>query len=59
MCPRAGDEARRKSVPHGLGLRFEEETVGVNINLLTKNPHRDPISGTPIHRHVPCRVEAL
>ena len=46
-------------IPHGFGLQFEGETTGVNVNLLTKNTHRDPIAGTPFHRHVPCRVESL
>ncbi len=45
-------------IPHGFGLRYGDEVVyGVNVNRLTKNTHRDPI-GTPLHRFVPCRVEA-
>jgi hypothetical protein len=31
---------------------------GANVNRLTKNTHRDQF-GTPIHRFVPCRVEAV
>jgi anaerobic selenocysteine-containing dehydrogenase len=46
-------------IPHGFGLVFEGDTYGVNVNLLTKNTHRDRIAGTPLHRHVPCRVEGL
>lgn len=46
-------------IPQGFGLVFEGETYGVNVNLLTKNTHRDRIAGTPHHRYVPCRVEAL
>ena len=46
-------------IPHGFGLVFEGDTHGVNVNLLTKNTHRDRIAGTPFHRYVPCRVEAL
>jgi anaerobic selenocysteine-containing dehydrogenase len=45
-------------MPHGLGLVFEGQTHGVNVNLLTSTTHRDPIAGTPLHRYVPCRVEA-
>lgn len=44
-------------IPHGFGLRYGETVYGVNVNRLTKNTHRDPL-GTPLHRFVPCRVEA-
>jgi anaerobic selenocysteine-containing dehydrogenase len=46
-------------MPHGFGLDFEGKTYGINVNLLTKNTHRDRIAGTPYHRYVPCRVEGL
>jgi anaerobic selenocysteine-containing dehydrogenase len=45
-------------LPHGFGLVYEGEEQGVNVNVLTKNSHRDRIAGTPLHRYVPCRVEA-
>ncbi|MBW1705638.1 MAG: hypothetical protein JRJ86_10800, partial [Deltaproteobacteria bacterium] len=45
-------------VPHGFGMVYEGETYGVNVNLLTKNTHRDRLAGTPLHRYVPCRVDA-
>ena len=44
-------------IPHGFGLIYDGRKYGLNVNELTKNTHRDPI-GTPIHRFVPCRVEA-
>ncbi len=44
-------------IPHGFGLLHEGEACGINVNRLTKNTHRDPL-GTPIHRFVPCRLEA-
>jgi anaerobic selenocysteine-containing dehydrogenase len=44
-------------IPHGFGLQYGETVYGINVNRLTKNTHRDPI-GTPLHRFVPCRVEA-
>jgi anaerobic selenocysteine-containing dehydrogenase len=44
-------------IPHGFGLVYNGETYGFNANELTKNTHRDPI-GTPLHRYVPCRIEA-
>jgi len=53
------DQIRRGSVmiPHGFGLIYEGKTYGINVNRLTKNTNRDPI-GTPLHRFVPCRIEA-
>ncbi len=45
-------------IPHGFGLIYGQEVYGINVNRLTKNTHRDPI-GTPLHRYVPCRVEAV
>ncbi|MBU3915577.1 molybdopterin-dependent oxidoreductase, partial [bacterium] len=44
-------------IPHGFGLDYDGEVYGLNINRLTKNTHRDPL-GTPLHRYVPCRLEA-
>lgn len=44
-------------LPHGFGLDYEGREHGVNVNLLTKNTHRDRIAGTPLHRYVPCDVE--
>ena len=45
-------------IPHGFGLLYEGSTYGVNVNRLTKNTHRDRFAATPLHRYVPCRVEA-
>jgi anaerobic selenocysteine-containing dehydrogenase len=45
-------------IPHGFGLIYGDRVYGINVNRLTKNTHRDPI-GTPLHRYVPCRVEAV
>jgi anaerobic selenocysteine-containing dehydrogenase len=44
-------------IPHGFGLIYDGNVYGINVNRLTKNTHRDAM-GTPIHRFVPCRVEA-
>ena len=46
-------------IPHGFGLEYEGEVYGANVNRLTKNTHRDKLAGTPLHRFVPCRVEAI
>jgi len=53
-------EARKGQViiPHGFGLVYDGVKYGANVNRLTKNTNRDHV-GTPIHRYVPCRVEAL
>ncbi len=53
------DQVRRGTVliPHGFGLNYAGKVYGINVNILTKNTHRDPL-GTPLHRFVPCRVEA-
>ncbi|MCG8637416.1 MAG: molybdopterin-dependent oxidoreductase [Desulfobacterales bacterium] len=45
-------------IPHGFGLNYQGRVHGINVNRLTLNTHRDPI-GTPLHRFVPCRVEAV
>jgi anaerobic selenocysteine-containing dehydrogenase len=53
------DQVRRGMVliPHGFGLVYDGAVYGINVNRLTKNTHRDPL-GTPLHRFVPCRIEA-
>ena len=45
-------------IPHGFGMVYNGKKYGANVNRLTKNTHRDQF-GTPIHRFVPCRVEAI
>jgi len=54
------DSARQGhvAIPHGFGLVYDGKSYGVNVNRLTKNTNRDFL-GTPMHRYVPCRVEAL
>jgi anaerobic selenocysteine-containing dehydrogenase len=55
------ERTRRRQVilPHGFGLIHEGRVYGANVNLLTRAAHRDRFAGTPLHRYVPCRVEAL
>jgi anaerobic selenocysteine-containing dehydrogenase len=45
------------TIPHGFGLVYDGVKYGANVNRLTKNTNRDFV-GTPMHRYVPCRVEA-
>jgi anaerobic selenocysteine-containing dehydrogenase len=52
------------SLPNGLGLLYPdhsgvEVTVGVPPNELTALDHRDKFVGTPFHKHVLARVEAI
>ncbi len=55
----ADSSVRRGTVliPHGFGLLYEGKVYGMNVNRLTSNRNRDML-GTPLHRFVPCRVEA-
>ena len=46
------------TIPHGFGLEYNGQVYGANVNRLTKNTHRDRLAATPLHRYVPCRVEA-
>jgi len=45
-------------IPHGFGLIYGDTVYGLNVNKLTKSTHRD-LLGTPMHRFVPCRIEAV
>jgi anaerobic selenocysteine-containing dehydrogenase len=45
-------------IPHGFGLLYDGSVYGINVNHLTRTTHRDPL-GTPLHRYVPCRLEAV
>ena len=45
-------------IPHGFGLIYDGNVYGLNVNRLTGSRHRDPLTGTPLHRFVPCRIEA-
>lgn len=55
------DQTRKGQViiPHGFGLVYEGKTYGINVNRLTKNTYRDRFAATPLHRYVPCRIEAV
>ncbi len=46
-------------IPHGFGLVYEGKAYGANANRLSKNTHRDKFAGTPLHRYIRCRVEAV
>ncbi len=45
-------------IRHGGGLIYDGKKIGVNVNKLVLATDRDEM-GTPMHRRIPCRVEAL
>lgn len=52
------------SLPNGQGVDYPDESgepvlTGVAANELTSLQWRDPLAGTPWHKHVPARVEAI
>ncbi|WP_411101021.1 molybdopterin dinucleotide binding domain-containing protein [Streptomyces sp. x-45] len=52
------------ALPNGFGLDLPTEDggterTGVALNTLTDRAWRDPIAGTPWHKHVPARIEPL
>jgi formate dehydrogenase len=56
--------AGHASLPNGLGLDYtaaDGTTIrpGVAPNTLTSSDWRDEFAGTPWHKHVPARVEAV
>lgn len=46
-------------IPHHFGYKFEGKTYGVHVNLLTSHKDLDELTGNPIWRYTPCRVEAI
>ncbi|KAA0101611.1 molybdopterin-dependent oxidoreductase [Mycolicibacterium sp. P1-5] len=52
------------ALPNGFGLDYvdadgERTVPGVAPNALTSTDWRDPYAGTPWHKHVPARIEAV
>ncbi len=47
------------SLPNGFGLEEHGSHTGVAPNTLTLTEDRDEWAGTPWHKHVSARVEAL
>ena len=46
-------------LPHHFGFRSQGKTYGVSANELVGHTHMDALTGNPIHRYVPCKVERL
>jgi anaerobic selenocysteine-containing dehydrogenase len=52
------------ALPHGYGQSYpardgERLSNGPRVNVLTDSENRDPIAGTPYHKHVAVRLEKL
>ncbi len=51
------------SLPNGQGLDYPDVSsdveIGVSPNELTSSEDRDPIAGTPHHKHVPAKLEPV
>jgi anaerobic selenocysteine-containing dehydrogenase len=47
------------SLPNGMGVGTSDDMTGVAPNEFTDRSHRDPIAGTPLHKQVAVRVEAV
>jgi len=52
------------ALPHGYGQAYPTEagerlSNGPRVNALTESGNRDPIAGTPYHKHVAVRLERL
>jgi len=48
------------TLPHGYGMSYGDKGQnGPYLNRLTDGKHRDPIAGTPFHKHVPVAISSL
>jgi anaerobic selenocysteine-containing dehydrogenase len=63
---KADDSVRegQLALPHGYGQSYpakdgERLSNGPRVNVLTDGENRDPIAGTPYHKHVAVRLEKL
>ncbi len=65
MKARIGDDitAGVISIPHAWGRSGNDASAnggsewGVNVNLLTDDSQREPITGVPVFNGIPCRLE--
>ena len=47
------------TVPHHFGFTVAGETYGIGVNQLSGTDERDAVTGDPIWRYVPCRIEKI
>ena len=55
----AGHEVIELKIERDGAWVADGEAVGTAPNELTSSDHRDPIAGTPYHKHVPARLDPL
>lgn len=46
-------------IPHHYGFETQGKTVGMGVNRLADADYMDELTGNPINRYIPCRVEAV
>lgn len=46
-------------IPHHFGYKFEGKTVGTHVNILTSHKDLEELTGNPVWRYTPCRIEAV
>lgn len=46
-------------IPHHFGYTFEGKKVGEHCNVLTSHEDLEELTGNPVWRYTPCRVEAI
>lgn len=45
------------TVPHHHGFTVNGKTYGIGVNKLTGSDECDPVTGDPVWRYIPCRIE--
>lgn len=46
-------------IPHHFGFTFNGKTIGINANDFTASEDIDELTGNPLLRYIPCRVERV
>ena len=46
-------------IPHHFGYTCEGKKVGEHCNVLTSHEDLEELTGNPVWRYTPCRVEAI
>ena len=47
------------SLPHHYGLKFDHKDVGVGANKLIEKKQMDKLTGNPLIRHIPCKIDKI
>jgi len=70
MIPKVPEMLRELKIPDRVDLAADKdypfilqtgelEQIGVNVNELISADRREPITGNPIHKYIPCRIEKI